>query len=131
MNTKVLMSIKPEFALKIFDWSKKFEFRKTIFKNKDIKKIIVYASSPIQKVIWEFEVEYILKKDLDELWLETEEYAWISKEYFLDYFKNKSVWYAIKIKNPKKYKNFLGLKNDFNIDFAPQSFIYLEKIILP
>ena len=125
MTTTVLMSIKPEFALKIFDWSKRFEFRKTIFKNKDIKKIIVYASSPIQKVIWEFEVEYVLCKDIDNLWLETSEYAWISKEYFLDYFKNKSVWYAIKIKNPKKYKDFLGLKNDFNINFAPQSFIYL------
>ena len=30
---KVVLSIKPEFANKIFDGTKKFEFRKSIFKN--------------------------------------------------------------------------------------------------
>ena len=31
---KVLLSIKPEFAEKIFNGTKKYEFRKSIFKNK-------------------------------------------------------------------------------------------------
>ena len=30
---KVVLSIKPQFANKIFDGTKKFEFRKAIFKN--------------------------------------------------------------------------------------------------
>ena len=34
---KVVISIKPEFANKIFDGTKKFEFRKSIFKNEDVK----------------------------------------------------------------------------------------------
>jgi hypothetical protein len=36
---KVVLSIKPEFANKIFDGTKKFEFRKSIFKNENIKLI--------------------------------------------------------------------------------------------
>lgn len=32
---KVLLSIKPEFAERIFNGSKKYEFRKVIFKNPD------------------------------------------------------------------------------------------------
>ncbi len=51
------MSIKPEFAFKIFDGEKKFEFRKVIFKNPDIRTVVVYASSPVQQVIGEFEID--------------------------------------------------------------------------
>ena len=59
---KVVLSIKPEFANKIFDGTKKYEFRKAIFKNDKIKTIIVYASSPVQQVIGEFEIEKIIKR---------------------------------------------------------------------
>jgi predicted transcriptional regulator len=65
---KVVLSIKPEYAFKIFDGTKKFEFRKSIFKNENIKSIIVYASSPVQQVIGEFEIDEVLNYDLSTLW---------------------------------------------------------------
>ena len=52
---KVLLSIKPEFADKIFNGTKKYEYRRSIFKKKEVKTVVVYASSPIQKIIGEFE----------------------------------------------------------------------------
>lgn len=125
MATKVLLSIKPEYAFKIFEWTKKYEFRKSIFKEKNIKKIVVYASYPVKKVIWEFEIERILYSDLEELWQETHQFSWISKAFFKQYFTEKEKWYAIKIKSTKRYQNDLSLKNDFQINFAPQSFQYL------
>lgn len=60
---KVILSIKPQFAEKIFDGSKKYEFRRTLFKNKKVKIVIVYASAPISKIIGEFEIDEILKSD--------------------------------------------------------------------
>ena len=57
---KVLLSIKPEFAEKIFNGTKKYEFRKSIFKNKDVDTVVVYASSPWQYVIGEFHIDKIL-----------------------------------------------------------------------
>ena len=54
---KVLLSIKPEFVEKIFNGTKKYEFRKSIFKNKNIDTVVVYASSPWQYVIGEFKIE--------------------------------------------------------------------------
>jgi predicted transcriptional regulator len=51
METSVLLSIKPEFADKIFCGLKRYEFRKVLFKNRNVKKIVVYASAPIRKVI--------------------------------------------------------------------------------
>src|SRR5687767_7961737 len=117
---KVILSIKPEFAEKIFNGSKKFEFRRAIFKNKSVKKIIVYASSPVKKVIGEFEVDNILNHDLNTLWSLTKEYSGISSDYFYQYFDNKKTGFAIKIKNTKRYKYPKCLRQDFNL-VPPQS----------
>ncbi len=89
---KVLLSIKPEFAEKIFNGSKRFEFRRMIFKNRDVSKVVVYASAPISKVIGEFEVDHIIQKGLDELWNETKDFSGISKDYFDKYFTGKNPW---------------------------------------
>jgi len=86
---KVVLSIKPEFAFKIFDGTKKFEFRKAIFKNENIKTIIVYTSSPVQQVIGEFDIEEVLNHDLSKLWDMTHEHSGISEEFFYEYFANK------------------------------------------
>lgn len=121
---KVLLSIKPAFAAKIFDGTKKFEFRRTIFKNSNITTIIVYASSPTQKVIGEFEIERILKNNLSALWNETKEHAGIDEEYFYRYFEDKKNGFAIKIKKTKKYKKPLCIRQHFNLT-PPQSFLYV------
>jgi predicted transcriptional regulator len=120
----VLLSIKPQFASKIFDGSKKYEFRKTIFKRNDIKKIVVYASSPIQRVIGEFEIDGIISDTIKNVWKKTSQFSGITKEIYESYFSNKDMAHAIKIGFVKEYSSpkYLG---DYNIFFAPQSFVYL------
>ena len=120
---KVVLSIKPEFANKIFDGTKKFEFRKAIFKNDKIKTVIVYSSSPVQQVIGEFEIEQIINHDIDTLWGLTQEESGITEEYFYKYFADRLQGFAIKIKKVKKYKTPKCLRTDFNL-FPPQSFAY-------
>ena len=123
---KVLLSIKPEFAEKIFNGTKKFEFRRSVFKNKNVTTVVVYASSPVQRVIGEFEIDSILNSELQQLWDNTKDYSGISKSFFFDYFNNKEKGYAIKIKKTKLYKAPLVLKDNFNVA-PPQSFIYLHE----
>ncbi len=120
---KVVLSIKPEFAFKIFDGTKKFEFRKSIFKNEKIKTIIVYASSPVQQVIGEFDIEEVLNHDLSTLWDLTREFSGISEEFYYEYFLNKEQGFAIKIKKTRKYRTPKCLRADFNLS-PPQSFAY-------
>lgn len=122
---KVVLSIKPEFANKIFDGTKKYEFRKAIFKNEKIKTIIVYASSPVQQVIGEFEIEKIINHDIDTLWGLTQQFSGISEEYFYQYFGEKEIGYAIKIKKTKRYKQPKCLRADYNL-LPPQSFAYFQ-----
>ena len=125
---KVVLSIKPEFANKIFDGTKKFEFRKAIFKTEGIKTVLVYSSSPVQKVIGEFQIEEILKHDLETLWELTKDYSGITKEYFYQYFANREHGFSIKIKTKTRYRKPKCLREDFNLT-PPQSFVYWTHII--
>ena len=121
---KVLLSIKPEFAFKIFEGIKKFEFRKVIFKKPNIKTVVVYASSPVQQVIGEFEIDDILSSTPSTIWEMTKMDSGISEDFFFEYFASKEIAHAIKIKSTKRYTKPLNLKEDFNV-FPPQSYVYL------
>src|SRR5215211_1272220 len=99
----VLLSIRPEFALRIFDGTKRFEYRRIIFRER-VDKIIVYASSPVKKVVGEFSVQGIIFADLGDLWHRTKRHSGISEEYFYSYFYDKDNGYAIKVGNITKYR---------------------------
>jgi len=121
---RVLLSIKPEYAFKIFDGTKKFEFRKVIFKNPNVKTVIVYASSPVQQVIGEFEIDDIFSFNPKVLWNMTKNHSGITEDFFYEYFADRKIAHAIKIKNIKKYIKPLSIKENFNV-VPPQSYVYL------
>lgn len=122
---KVILSIKPQFANKIFDGTKKFEFRRSIFKNPDVKKVIVYASAPISKVIGEFDIEEVIFQEIDRLWDNTKEFSGISESYYLNYFEGKNEGYALKVVKAKRYKKELCIKENYGVN-PPQSFAYVR-----
>jgi predicted transcriptional regulator len=121
----VLLSIKPGFASAIFSGEKQFEFRRAIFKDKNVKKVYVYASKPIGLVIGEFEIEEVIIEEPDLLWNITKSASGISKKYFDEYFEGKQIAYAIKVSGAQKYAEPVTLMELFNINRPPQSFMYV------
>jgi predicted transcriptional regulator len=122
---KVLLSIKREFADKIFNGSKKYEFRRKIFKKSDVDTVVVYASGTGGAIVGEFQIEEILHHDLDTLWNKTSNQAGISEATFKEYFADKNDGYAIGIKKTTIYNSPLPLRA-LNLRFPPQSFAYLN-----
>ncbi len=122
---KVLLSIRPEFAFKIFNGSKRYEYRRSIFKQKTVTTILVYVSAPVQRVVGEFEIGGIIQDQPLELWARTKEYSGISKKGFLEYFSNRTQGYAILVKNPKIYVEPFRLDR-LKVLSPPQSFVYLR-----
>lgn len=122
---RVLLSIKPEFAKSIFNGSKKYEYRKTIFRRQDIDRVLVYVTTPIKLVVGEFFVGNILHEPIHILWEKTEGTSGISKNKFIKYFENRQRGYAIEIKNTKPYDYPLSL-NELMLSSPPQSFRYLN-----
>ena len=121
---KVLLSIKPEFVEKIFAGTKKYEFRKSLFRRRDVKFVVIYASAPIKRVVGEFEIDEILSDDVDTIWERTKMYSGISKEFYNSYFKNRKTANAIQIGHLIRYEKTKPL-SEYHINQAPQSFCYI------
>lgn len=121
---KVLLSIKPQFANAIFNGGKRFEYRKVIFKKK-VSSIQVYVTKPIGKIIGEFEIDDIMQDSPLNIWKHTEKYSGVEREFFMQYFNNRKIGYAIKIKKIKKYKKPLSPYAIYPDFIAPQSFKYI------
>ncbi|MBQ8465511.1 MAG: ASCH domain-containing protein [Alphaproteobacteria bacterium] len=123
---KVILSIKPEFVEKIFSGEKRFEYRKSIFKQRDIDTIIIYSTMPVGMIVGEFKFKTIHADSPKMIWKETKKYSGITKDFFYDYFKNKETAFAIEIEKVHKYKKPLNPYTIFTNFTAPQSFCYLE-----
>ena len=121
---KVILSIRPEYVQKIFGGTKKFEFRRSIFKNKRVTSVIVYASAPVQRVVGEFGIGKIVCDSPESLWKMAKSVAGISHDQLMAYFDGKRRGYAIEIINPVRYEISKDLRRDFGCR-PPQSFVYV------
>lgn len=126
MTKEVLISIKPKYVKQIFSGIKPYEFRRSVWKDININKVIVYSSSPEQKVVGEFEIDKIIYDTIDNLYKLREEYEGAEKGAFISYYYGKEKGYAIKIKNVKLYLHAKELA-DFGVKVAPQNFVYINK----
>ena len=123
---KVLLSIKPEFVEKIFSGEKKFEYRRSIFKNPDVDTVIVYSTMPVGKVVGEFKIQTILNLNIEELWNKTQLKSGLNYSFYKSYFHDKDKGYAIKIHAVKEYEEPLLLSELGENLKAPQSFCYIK-----
>ena len=118
----VVLSIRPEYVAEINAGRKRFEFRKTIFKEK-VEKVYIYASAPVSKVVGEFRPVDILSGAPAEIWKQTKSYSGITEQFYKEYYAGRTVAYAIVIQNLKIYDT------PKNLPFhAPQSFRYIDTL---
>ncbi len=122
--TTILLPIKPKFVKEILAGNKLFEFRKQIPTRK-VDKVIIYSSSPVCAVVGEAEVSEILSDTPTNIWGITKNYSGIDAVFFFEYFQGKSIAYAYKLKNIKRYKNLKQI-TDYGFKCAPQSFGYIK-----
>lgn len=121
---KIIISINPEHVKNIINGTKKFEYRTKAAKS-DVKKIIIYETTPIKKVVAEAEIVEVLMMKPEELWDETKEQSGITKSFFDTYFENRDVAYAYRLGKVKVYEEPKTLE-EFGLRCAPQSFVYVN-----
>ena len=121
---KILVSIHPEHVKNIINGTKKFEYRTKAAKS-DVKKIIIYETAPIKKVVAEAEIIEVLRMKPENLWEETKKQSGITKSFFDSYFENRDVAYAYRLGKVKVYKESKTLE-EFGLRCAPQSFAYVR-----
>lgn len=120
----ILLSIKPEYCMKILNGIKKYEFRKHLAKN-DVNKIVIYSTFPEKLILGEVEVTGRISMEKAVLWEQTKDYAGISREKYEQYFKDCREAHAYILGETKIYDEPLSLEH-FGLRQAPQSFVYLK-----
>ena len=124
---KVLMPIYPIYIEEIFNGIKKYEFRRKIFKNKDVDTVVMYATVPVKKIVGEFKIKNIICDTPENLWKLHHKIDEESHKNFLNYLKDLEKAYAIEITDIKKYPNPLEIQELFpNLKKIPQSFMYIK-----
>lgn len=123
MNKKIiLLSIKPKYIDKIMAGTKLYEYRKFLPFN--ISHIVVYATAPIKKIVALIEVDIVMKSTIDDTWQKTHNFSGLTKKEFYNYFKKNDIAYYIKL--GKIYNVQCKDLKDLNINFAPQSYVYIN-----
>lgn len=124
MKKRVLLSIHPEYAEAILDGRKCYEFRKVLFKE-NVSEIVIYATSPVCRVIGKFKIDKIVSATPEDVWEESKHAAGVTLERFYKYYAGRSVAHAIKVRNPLRFLHPKPLAKYLKSNLPPQSFCYI------
>ncbi|WP_082652541.1 hypothetical protein [Aureimonas sp. AU12] len=125
---RVLLSINPVHVRKILDGVKIFEFRKKIFSRKDVRKILIYSTKPVAKIVGEFSIDRIIQDSPEALWETTYAGSGISKDFFDSYFAGRQLGYALQIGFVQEFDSPLDPDEMFPNFTPPQSFMYVPSV---
>lgn len=125
MPRYILLSIKPQYAKLIYGGSKRYEFRRRLPKQMDLP-ILIYESSPVQRITGIVPRAYGLTADRDVLWEKTHAYAGISRETYDAYFGALPVANAIGTYFAYLFTDPIELGTHGLPKYPPQSFCYVD-----
>ena len=120
---KVLLPIKPLYVTRILNGSKRFEFRKRPF-GRTVNRVVIYASSPVMKVVGEFELLGVLVGKKDHVWQKCKDFAGVDRALFDAYYSGRDEACALKVGKVVRYDKPLDLVNCYGVK-PPQSYCYL------
>ena len=123
----IILSIHPNHINKILLGEKRYEYRKRI--PQDINYLIVYATAPTKKVVAVIEVDMVIKDTPQNIWDLTQNESGVSYEFFMNYFKELSIGYAIKFRKIYKLSNPIDITFIDGVKGAPQSYQYVNTSI--
>jgi len=122
----ILISIKPRYATEILEGRKFYEFRRVVFNPEGVDKVIIYVTSPVKKIVAEFEVGRIISGTPATVWEECHCYSGIGKQAYVDYFLNAKKAFAISIENLQIYKTPIDPYRALDQFCPPQSYKFVD-----
>ncbi|MBW4505340.1 MAG: ASCH domain-containing protein [Scytonematopsis contorta HA4267-MV1] len=133
----LLLSIKPEYADKIFSGNKTVELRRVRTRLNTGDLVLVYVSSPKKALVGKFEVESISQikleeseNDLNQFWHQVKDKAGVTSKEFESYYEGASMVVGIFLKNVERFSmpiNLELLREKFPKFYPPQSYRYLKE----
>jgi predicted transcriptional regulator len=121
-----LISIRPCYVEKILSGEKRLEFRRS-WAAEPVDVLVIYASSPAQKIVATVDVVNVTEGSPTALWeLAKEKGGGVTRQLIYDYFAGKKFGFAIEIADVIEFEFPIDPKMVFKNFLAPQSFRYLD-----
>jgi predicted transcriptional regulator len=119
----ILISIKPRFARAILDGDKRFELRRFVPRFTAGDRALIYASSPVRRVVGAFTVGELATGSPEEVWQAIGgRGSGLSEQGFLAYMGQAARCAAIEVRAPRRFEPPLALP--FR---PPQSYQFLRE----
>lgn len=125
----LLLSLRPEFAEKVFAGTKRVELRRVRPRIEVQDWVLVYVSTPVQAVVGAFQVAGVVENSPATLWRKVREHAGVTRRQFDDYYSGAPKGYGIflsavkMLPKPVKLSYLRMIWPDFH---PPQSYRYLD-----
>lgn len=123
----IILSVKPEYAEKILDGLKRFEFRKQR-PRRQIHQVYIYASYPKKRIVGRFRVVNVISGSPKEIWERCGDEGGIEREKFFSYFGDRTIGYGFEVDEVERFNPPIDpfeIKSDFS---PPQSFAYVGEL---
>lgn len=124
-----LMAIHPRYADAILDGRKRVEFRKRRVAS-DIDTVLIYATSPVSRVVGSFTIEDVVVDAPEAIWEEFGHAGVIDRDAFAQYYASSSAAVAIRVKDTERFEHPIALCDLEPRPAVPQSFSYLPQSVL-
>jgi type I restriction enzyme S subunit len=130
-STDVLLSVKPEFAEKILSDEKRYEFRKSGFRDESVvDSVLIYSSAPVQRIVGWFTLDTVVELPPERLWERFGSQSGIDdRDRFMSYFSGNDTGYAIAIDEVYQLSPAVDPWHHFDEFRPPVSFKYIEREI--
>lgn len=131
-NDILLISVKPQYATKIFSGEKTIELRKSAPKKAGKNSyIIIYVTAPVKEIWGICKIENIITENPNSLWRNFGDKTGISESEFKNYYGENKKAFGIKLKDVSKlFKYSIKLdilKSLFPEFMPPQTYCYIDK----
>jgi predicted transcriptional regulator len=120
----VLLSIKPEYAEKIFSGEKRYEFRKRKPKQV-VDRVFVYECHPSKRIVGWFSVSRIHSGAPSEIWERCKDSGGIEEEAYFSYCHGKKMIHAFEIDEIFRFDRPMNPTDAFRDFKPPQDFVYV------
>jgi predicted transcriptional regulator len=122
----ILLSIKPKYADLILSGSKRVEFRRS-WAAQEVSVIVLYSSSPIQKIVGTVEVSEVVIASPTSLWKTcTERGGGLTRDELRSYFTGKPQGVAVMLGKVSASADHVEPSDVIGNFVPPQSFRYLQ-----
>jgi predicted transcriptional regulator len=125
----VLMSIHPHWASAIMEGRKRVEFRRSRF-GRPVSHVVVYATSPVRRVVGYFEVSDLVDAAPAELWEMFADVGEIGADAFDGYFDGAESGVAIRVGRVSGLSTPIELEELIPSAVPPQSYRYADRGVI-